>query len=400
MEKRHADIVIAGGGIAGLTAACAFGTAGFSVICVDPNPPVIVADDADSDLRSTAFLQPARDTLKAAGIWAHLAPHATPLQIMRLADAGGAENTVRKVADFNAADISDEPFAWNLPNWLLRREMLNRLEALNTVTFLPAVSLRTMTPRLNNSLVMLSDGSQVDCRLVIAADGRNSPTRTLAGIDVKTWRFGQKGLVFCVSHTAPHDNISIEIHRSGGPFTLVPLPDDQDGVHYSSVVWMETGANAADLMALSEADFTKAANERSCDVLGSLNLASRRAVWPIISQIAQQLDGPRTALIAEAAHVIPPIGAQGLNMSLNDIQVLLDLACDAPDQLGDQAMLSAYNKARHGDIRTRVAGVNLLNRAAMTDSKSLKSLRLKGLEALHGLAPLRKTLMRKGLGST
>ncbi|MFK5997475.1 MAG: UbiH/UbiF family hydroxylase [Rhodobacterales bacterium] len=398
MERISTDILISGGGIAGMTAACAFGAAGLKVVCVDPAPPVTVSDADKTDLRSTAFLQPARNTLKSAGVWAHLEPYAAPLDIMRLADAGGATNEVRTVADFNASEISDEPFAWNLPNWLLRRELLTRIKELDTVTFLTGVETSRITPRTARAHVQLSNQSQVDCKLVLAADGRNSPTRERLGIGAKTWRFGQKAVVFCVSHQHPHENVSTEIHRDGGPFTLVPL-NDRGGKHYSAVVWMEKGPEAAKLMALDEAAFTDAANARSCGILGDLKLESRRMIWPIISRLADRLYGPRTALIAEAAHVIPPIGAQGLNMSLTDIQCLLDLSIENPDNIGTPQILAAYEKARFSDIKMRVNGVNMLNRAAMTGSDTLKALRLKGLQTLHGIAPVRKSLMRKGLGS-
>jgi 2-octaprenyl-6-methoxyphenol hydroxylase len=398
MERISTDIMVSGGGIAGMTAACAFGTAGFNVVCVDPAPPVTQEADPKSDLRSTAFLQPARNTLKTAGIWAHLKEYATPLDIMRLADAGGETNEVRQVADFVASEISDEPFAWNLPNWLLRREMLKRINELDNVIFLTGVETKNITPRTDRAYVQLSNQTQVDCKLVLAADGRNSPTRDMLGIDAKTWRFGQKAIVFSVSHALPHENISTEIHRSGGPFTVVPL-HDIDGVHYSAVVWMEKGAKAAELMAMDDQTFIETANARSCGILGALKLESRRMIWPIISRLAEKLYGPRTALIAEAAHVIPPIGAQGLNMSLTDIQNLLDLSLEDPDTMGSPQMLAAYQKARLSDIKMRVNGVNMLNRAAMTDSKNLKALRLKGLQTLHGFAPVRKNLMRRGLGS-
>jgi len=123
------DIVISGGGIAGLTAAAAFGTAGFDVLCVDPAPPIKDRDAAGADLRSTAFLQPARMFLEEAGLWARLAPHASDLQVMRIIDAGGPEPEARLSKEFDAADISDAPFGWNLPNWLLRREMTAHADA-------------------------------------------------------------------------------------------------------------------------------------------------------------------------------------------------------------------------------------------------------------------------------
>jgi 2-octaprenyl-6-methoxyphenol hydroxylase len=203
MKRINTDIVISGGGIAGMTAACAFGAAGFDVTCVDPAPPVTVSDADKTDLRSTAFLQPARNTLKSAGVWAHLEPYAASLDIMRLADAGGERNELRTVADFVASEISAEPFAWNLPNWLLRRELLTRIEELDRVTFQTGVKTGHLTPRTEYAYVQLSNNTQVKCKLVLAADGRNSPTREQLGIGVKTWRFGQKAVVFCVSHTHP-----------------------------------------------------------------------------------------------------------------------------------------------------------------------------------------------------
>lgn len=395
MKRLTTDILVSGGGIAGMTAACAFASAGFDVICVDPQKPVTTRENTGSDLRSTAFLQPARTLLIAAGIWQHLEPYAAPLQVMRLVDAGGEAEQIREIADFDAADISDLPFGWNLPNWLLRREMLNRIEELPNLRFLTGLSSNHITPRLNNALVRLSDGSTVDCKLVVAADGRNSALRDQSGIGVKKWRYGQKALVFNVSHDLAHQNMSTEIHRSGGPFTLVPLPDQ----YKSSVVWMETGPRAAALKEMSEQDFNVALNARGCGILGQLTLESRRDLWPIIAQIANRLDGPRTAIIAEAAHVIPPIGAQGLNMSLNDLQCLLDLASAHPETIGSPEMLRRYSRKRWPDIKARVSGVDALNRAAMTDSPNLKSLRLKGLQILHKVTPLRKSIMKAGLGA-
>ncbi len=127
------DIVISGGGIAGLTAAAAFGKAGFSVLCVDPAPPITTRDADGADLRSTAFLQPARDFLNDIGLWSVLAPYATPLQTMRIVDAGDEVAEPRVTKDFDAADISEEPFGWNLPNWLLRREISAVLNDLSNV---------------------------------------------------------------------------------------------------------------------------------------------------------------------------------------------------------------------------------------------------------------------------
>ena len=395
--RETTDILISGGGVAGLTAACALGSAGFRVICVDPAPPVTEVDADGADLRTTAFLQPSLPVLEAAGLWSRLRPHAAALQIMRIIDAGGETPEARLVKDFDAADISDAPFGWNLPNWLLRREMVARLAELANVSFRPGVGFARMLTRESEVLVTLTDGTQLSARLVIGADGRTSPVREALGISVKTYRYGQKALAFAVTHDLPHRNISTEVHRTGGPFTLVPLPD-RDGRPASAVVWMETGPEVARLAALPVPQFEAEMTARSSGILGPLTLVTRRSVWPIISQIADRLSGPRTVLIAEAAHVVPPIGAQGLNMSLADLSVLLDLLAQHRGDPGCAAVTDRFHRSRHLEVQARVTGIDLLNRASMAGTPVLRDLRAKALDALYSTRPVRQMLMRAGLG--
>ena len=397
MMRESTDILISGGGVAGLTAAAAFGAAGFSVICVDPAPPVTDAEGEGADLRTTAFLQPARAVLEAAGLWDRLAPHAAALKIMRIVDAGGETPEPRIVKDFDAGEIGDEPFGWNFPNWLLRRETVARIAELQNVSFRPGLSTRAVLTREGEALVTLSEGARISARLLVAADGRASPVREALGIGVKTTRYGQKALAFAVSHPIPHENVSTEIHRSGGPFTLVPLPD-RDGKPCSAIVWMDKGPEIARLAALPVAEFEAEMFDRSARLFGPLTLVTRRSVWPIISQIADRFEGERTALLAEAAHVVPPIGAQGLNMSLADLACLLDLARANPDRLGDRAMLIAYHRRRWPEVKARVTGIDMLNRTSMLGAKPLRELRAGALNALYSLKPVRQTLMKAGLG--
>ena len=398
MRQFDYDILVSGGGVAGLTAAAVFGTAGFSVLCVDPAPPVTEREAEGADLRTTAFLQPAQALLDRAGLWDRLAPHAAGLQIMRIVDAGGPEPEPRLTRDFNASDISDKPFGWNLPNWLLRREMVARLAELPDVTFRPGTGVSTVFTRQAEARVGLSDGTSARVRLVIAADGRHSPVREAMGVPVKTTRYGQKALAFAVTHPIPHENVSTEIHRSGGPFTLVPLPDF-NGMPSSAVVWMEQGPEAQRLAGLPPPDFEAAMNTRSCYLYGPLTLASRRTIWPIISQVAERMSAERVALVAEAAHVVPPIGAQGLNMSLGDMRVLLELAEAAPDELGGAAMLDTFHRRRHTEVRARVAGIDLLNRASMMSAQPLRDLRAAGLNTIYAMPAVRRTMMQMGLGA-
>lgn len=397
MAHTQTDIVIAGGGVAGLTAACVFGAAGFSVICVEPTPPITDAGTVGADLRTTAFLMPSVAMLQAAGIWARLAPFAAPLQTMRIIDAGGENPTPRLTRDFVAADVTDGPFGYNLPNWLLRREMVARIHELSSVTFIQGQSCTDLIAREAEAIVTLSAGTRITARLAIGADGRNSTLRKAAGIGVRTISYPQKALIFAVAHDMPHGDVSTEIHRTGGPFTLVPL-QDQNGRAASSVVWMERLAEADRLLGLDLAAFEAEVNARSAGVLGTLTVISPRSAWPMIGQFAHAMSSQRLALIAEAAHVVPPIGAQGLNMSIADIAALLDLARLRPEGLGDAAMLAAYNSKRHTEVVARVFSIDALNRASMAQSQTLRDLRKFGLNLLHTIKPLRRAAMKAGLG--
>ena len=397
-DMHKTEVFIAGGGIAGLCAAAAFAKAGFEVICADPTPPITQRDSDGADLRTTALLQPARDFLDDIGVWSRFDAQATPLQIMRIVDAGGDTSDPRVAHEFDASDISDRPFGWNLPNWLLRRELLAHLASLTSVTFLGGVGVQRVVTRLTEARVTLSNGTRVHAQLVVGADGRKSVVRTAAGIDVTTTRFGQKALTFAVTHPLPHMNISTEVHRTGGPFTLVPLPD-HEGVPCSAIVWMDTGPEITRLAALSDPELETAMTNRSAGLLGPLKLASRRAVWPIIAQQASRLTAKRIALVAEAAHVVPPIGAQGLNMSLSDIASLVRLAQDNRSDVGTAEVLDRYHRDRITDIRMRVAGITALNRASMASSPGMRDLRAAGLDLFYKAPAVRKRLMKLGLGA-
>jgi 2-octaprenyl-6-methoxyphenol hydroxylase len=390
------DIVVSGGGIAGMAAAAGFATLGLTVACIDPAPSVTDEAAQGADLRSTALLRPSVELLRSIGLWPRLAPHAAALQVMRIIEAEGAE--ARLVRDFDASDLSSEPFGWNLPNWLIRREMVAHLAGLAGVSFRPGLATTSVFTREGSVQVALSDGARLEARLLVAADGRESPVRRALGIGLRKLRYGQKALAFSVTHPVPHQNVSTEIHRSGGPFTLVPLPD-REGLPSSAIVWMERGPEAERLAALPVPDFEAALLDRSCGILGPLRLVTGRALWPMASQIAHRFTAERTALIAEAAHVVPPIGAQGLNMSLADLACLLELARRDPAGIGTAAMLAAYQRQRWPEVAARVAGIDALNRASMFGAKPMREARAAALAAMHALGPIRRGLMQAGLGA-
>lgn len=397
MNTFEADIFISGGGIAGQVAAAVFAARGFTVVMADPAMPVTEADLDGSDLRSTAFLRPARDLFEACGLWPLLEPYSMPLESLAVIDTAGWPPEVRERRVFRASDMGDEPFGWNLMNWMVRRELWEYLKSAERVSALYGTGFQSIVQRTGEVIVTLTGGNRVRAKLAIAADGKFSPLRDAVGIDVTTTRYGQKSLAFTVTHDAAHDNISTEIYNEGGPFTIVPLPDI-DGAHASAIVWMNYGPRAVELLNMDVPAFEDVMEARSTGLLGRMRLRGQRSIWPIVTQTAKALTSQRVAVVAEAAHALPPIGAQGLNTSLNDISALLTAAQENPSDPGAPGVLDAYETARKSDIAARARAIDVFNRVARSGDGPMQSARLIGLKAVHDIPPMRRGVMRAGLG--
>ena len=394
MRAEKTDIFISGGGIAGLVAALGLADAGLSVTLADPAPPP--ANGGGDDLRSTAFLEPSRRHLEAMGVWHALRDAATPLEVLRVANCKGDPPWIETERSFRAADLDMPALGWNLPNALTRRRLANLAGASPRVDLRYGTGFSSLVTRQNEAIVGLTDGSRLRARLAIAADGVASPLRDAAGIGTETTRYGQKALAFAVSHPSPHHATSTELYLSGGAFVLVPLPDT-NGTPASAAVWMHDGPEVLRLAGLDDAELGEAATQRSCNVLGPLSPISARQVWPVMAQRAHRFAAQRVAVIAEAAHVLPPIGAQGLNVSLSDIWCLLELARDAPGELGTATQLGTFARLRQRDVLTRTMVIDFYNRICRDGTPAAQVLRSAGLRLAGDWALLRDRVMRAGL---
>ncbi|WP_430475057.1 FAD-dependent oxidoreductase [Thalassospira lucentensis] len=391
------DILIAGGGIAGMSAAARFAADGHQIVIVDPAPADI---GEGTDLRTTAFLEPGIATLTKAGVWDAIKPTGAELRVMRIVDAGGETRTPRETADFDGAETKQGFFGWNVSNKAARVALMAKLGQLENVDFRFSTTVTGFKNTARFADVALSDDETIRAKVVIAADGRNSSLRDMAGIKHKRWAYDQSAMVFVVTHDKPHNNISTEIHRTGGPLTLVPMPD-LGGKPCSSVVWMSLAARADELNAMSDEALSSEITKDTMNLFGPLTVASPRAVWPMIAQVPSRLIAARLALIAEAAHVVPPIGAQGLNMSLHDIETLADLMAKARlhgQDIGATPLLKSYERRQLPKTLARVGGIDLLNRASMLEPKPLRDLRYAGLSAINRIGPLRKFAIKVGIG--
>ena len=214
----------------------------------------------------------------------------------------------------------------------------------------------------------------------------------MAGIGYRDWEFGQTIIACRVTHSGAHEGISTEMHHVGGPLTFAPLPGKASGV-----VWMNPDDEAQRLIALDDEAFREALQERSQGAVGEIETVENRATWNSSITVTKALTAPRTALIAEAAHAFPPIGAQGFNTSLRDVETLAAIAEEAEDP-GAEAVLTKYARQRMPDILARTAGVDLLNRSVLSAVPLVRDVRRMGLSALGKTEPLKRMAMRVGMG--
>ncbi len=387
---QKSEVAVIGGGPAGLTATCLLAQAGLDVVCVDP-----AAASSSDDARTTALMQGSIRLLENIGVWDELRTHSAPLQIMKMIDDTGRMLKAPTVA-FDAAEVGPEPFGWNIPNSVLADTLRNHASGLGAT--IAAGSASGISPAEDVVGFTVSGDRSCEARMVLGADGRKSPSRRAAGISVNRWDYPQTAVVTTFEHSGSHENTSIEFHRRAGPLTVVPLPGNR-----SSLVWIETPETAADLASLDDQAFARALERETQSMLGRISNCTPRRTFPISGLTARSFAARRIMLIGEAAHVIPPIGAQGLNLGFRDAALACELILDAREageDIGGGKVLDAYDRKRRRDILPRTVAVDLLNRSLFQDFLPFQGARNIGLRLMEGIGPLRRELMKQGIGPT
>ena len=386
MSDTSVEVVIIGGGPVGLTAAIALAGAGVET--------ALVARAAGApDNRTTALLASSVTALDTLGVWQHCRDAAAPLRVMRIIDDTARLLRAPEV-HFAAGEIGLDAFGCNIENRFLIAALDARARALPALTFI-ADDARAVAIAATGVTVELGPGAALSARLAIGADGHRSLCRSAAGIATDGRRYPQTALTFNLGHQRAHQDSSTEFHTPSGPFTLVPLP-----ARRSSLVMVVDPGEAARIAALPAPELAREIERRSHSILGRMEPEPGRGTFPLATQTARRFAVARMALVGEAAHLLPPIGAQGLNLGLRDAATIGELVVatrrDGGD-VGGSDLADRYDAARRSDVSSRAFAVDLLNRSLLSDFLPLQGARGLGLYLMERIGPLRRAIMRESV---
>jgi len=385
-NKSSAQIAVVGGGPSGLVAALALGAAGIETVLFAPPA-------AAPDRRTTALLDGSVQALRELGAWDALAAQSAPLEKLRLVDATNRLLRAPEVL-FSCEELGLDAFGHNIENEILRQELRT---AVGRFTAIHVVEQAVTEVVADDERVRLrTDAGEVTVSLVVAADGRHSVCRRAAGIETDRREFPQVALTTNLRHARPHANTSTEFHTETGPFTLVPLPGQR-----SSLVCVVDPQQAEELSALDDVALGREIERRAHSILGGMEIDGARGQFPLSIETARRLAARRIALVGEAGHLLPPIGAQGLNLGIRDAVMIAELAADAVrhgNDAGGEPVLTAYEERRKPDVGSRAFAVELFNRSLLSGFLPAHVARAAGLEVAARVGPLRRAIMRQGLG--
>ena len=396
-KKQYNDVVIVGGGMAGLTMACvlANGSPDLKITIIDRDKPSYQLTEK-FDGRTTAISYASSLVLTDAGIWNEIAAQGQPITSIDVQD-----NHSPIILNFDAEEVGDQPFGWIFENRLIRYHLQTQVKAHKNITYLAPATVDEIEEGDECVIVTLSNGKTVQSKLLIGADGRFSAVREWADIDLVELDYKQTATVCLVTHEKPHNGLAVERFLPDGPFAVLPFTDDDKGRHRSAIVWTEHGRSKRGFATIPEEVFNLELQRRFDDRYGAVELTGKRAAYPLKLYHAAELIGSRMALIGDAAHAIHPLAGQGANLGLQDTEKLVDVieaALDDGLHPGDRPVLRRYERARKGANLTMLHFMTGLNKLFATDSALVRELRTTGMRLFNYSGPIREHAVKVALG--
>lgn len=393
-ETETRDLLILGGGLVGMTLALAAAKKGMSSHVIDRADPAELTKEGFDD-RATAISTASWHLFRNIGIAEGLEKFACDIASIAVTD----QNKPGRL-DFQPEE-HEGTLGRMFPN---RRLRLALFEAAAAEPLINWVSKAEITERQRSEFgvaAMLADGRKLKGRLMVAAEGRGSPTREQAGITIAKWDYKHRAIIAGLTHSKPHGNVAWEIFYPAGPFALLPMNDDADGTHRSSLVWTVSEEDGNAVIKLGDRAFLAEVQKRMGDILGTVTSVGARSSWPLGFHHTAKITGERLALIGDAAHGIHPIAGQGLNLGLRDAAALVEVLADGARiglDPGDAQLLKRYENWRGLDSFMVALATDGLTRLFGAPGKTASAIRRLGMSAVQRTGPLKTFFMDEARG--
>lgn len=386
------DVIILGGGLVGLTLALSLTAHGVRCAVIDPaEPDAGLAPGFDG--RVSAIASASWHMLSAIGVGKHLEGKGCPIERIWVSDG----------LDPGALDFvppeGDGPMGIMFENRETRIALAATAREASSLTRYQPDRAVAIDRNLNQVDITLASGQRISGALLVAAEGRNSPTRESAGIRIARWNYDHVAMVSAIDHDISHANTAYEIFYPGGPFALLPmLPGTR-----SAVVWTVPVQHAAAMLALGERGWLTEAQKRIGGFLGDIHLAAPRASYPLGFHHAAKITDTRLALAGDAAHGVHPIAGQGLNLGFRDVAALTEVIVEGMRlglDPGDAQLLERYQRWRGLDALSVSVAMDGLVRLFDVPGKAASAIRRFGLGAVQKLPPLKNRFMAEARGES
>jgi 2-octaprenyl-6-methoxyphenol hydroxylase len=392
------DVVIAGAGTVGLALACALADA------LGPEARIALVDRAEfgrepavRDIRAWAISAGSKRLLDVLGAWPELSEHAQPVAAVDITDSS-LNDAIRPILVSYDNRVEDEPATYILESERLNAALLRAAQSRTTIALLGGHAIRGFAAGEHDCSIDLENGARLRTPLLVAADGRGSRLRELAGIKTVGWSYPQIGIVTTVRHEKAHRGRAVQHFLPAGPFAILPLTGDR-----SCITWTEEATRGREIIALDDAGFLAEVQQRFGYRLGRIELAGPRASWRLDMHLARAFVANRLALVGDAAHGVHPIAGQGLNLGLRDVAALTEVVADTARlglDVGSLAPLERYERWRRLDSMLSAAAFDGLNRLFSNDFSVARTARDFGLGLVERMPGLKAFFVAEAAGLT
>lgn len=399
MEKF--DVIINGAGFAGLSLACGLAAKNLSIAIIEPQPISQIQNSADS--RTTALSYFSRKYFESVGVWHKILEDAGAINHIKILDANYTKGDSILKLNFSKDDVATElgencPMGYIVENSKFKSALIEHCLKQKNIKFFDSETISFIEQTANFITADLTSDITLQAKMLVAADGKNSPVREMLKIEFFEKDYNQTAITFNITHEFSHNKTAIERFMPTGPFAVLPMSDEYN----SSIVWTVERDSAPVFMSLNQDDFKSQVQKRLQNNLGDFKLISKPTAYPLKLKYAKNYYQGRAVLIADSAHAIHPIAGQGFNQGCKDLSLLVNLISENAAlglDIAAEDLLSNYEKTRMADNKQMILATDIFNQLFSNDNKIISTARRLGIASVNSASPIKKFFIKHAMGA-